>query len=274
MEYIKTVLITGASSGMGIEMAKLYKQMNYKVYACARRVEKMQVLNEIGCNVINLDLISESSIQSCIKEINDNNDQIDILVNNAGYGMYGPMENTPMENVRRIFEVNLFGLARITQMILPSMRERRSGTIVNISSMGGIFSIPFGGWYHGTKYALEAYSDSLRQEVARFGIKVIIIEPGLIQTEWGLIAADSVRSLVPENPYAESLEHYADYLDRNYRNSDKLTKPCDIAKSIVKVSLKKNPAVRYQFGKMSKLYILTKKVLPDKVFDFIVRIFI
>ncbi len=274
MDTAKTVLITGASSGIGLEMAKIYRQMNFKVYACARRLDRMAELKEMGCIVISLDVTSEESIAGCFDTVRQNGDFIDILVNNAGYGSYGPMENTPMEEVRRQFEVNFFGLVRVTQMFLPAMRVARKGVIINISSIAGTFTVPFGGWYHSSKHAVESYSDSLRQEVKKFGIKVIIIEPGLIKTEWGIIAADNIRKIMPGNPYEEDLGLYADYLDRNYREKNSSTPPAEIARKIVKVSLKKNPSFRYRFGKMAGLVVWLKHHMPEKFFDFLVKMFV
>ena len=179
----KVVLITGASSGIGMTTAKMLLNDGYNVYCAARRTELMKELEALGGHPLYLDLTDDSSIKNCVDTILKAEGHIDVLVNNAGYATGGSLEDTPMANARCQFEVNVFGLIRITQLCLPSMREQKSGRIVNISSMAGLFSSPFLGWYHAAKYSVEALSDSLRNEVKAFGIKVAIIEPGLIKTK-------------------------------------------------------------------------------------------
>jgi NAD(P)-dependent dehydrogenase (short-subunit alcohol dehydrogenase family) len=172
----KVVLITGASSGIGKEAARTLKKAGSVVYAAARRSEMMKDLESDGIRVLQLDLTEEDSIEACVKSIIERDGRIDILVNNAGYGSYGAIEDVPISEARRQFEVNLFGLARLTQAVLPSMRAKRFGRIVNISSIAGKIYTPFGGWYHATKFALEGFSDCLRLEVEPFGINVVVVE--------------------------------------------------------------------------------------------------
>jgi len=162
----KTVLITGASSGIGKETARALLNEGYTVYAAARRVEQMKDLEKIGATIFPLDVTDEASIIASVNSILEKEDSIDLLINNAGYGSYGAIEDVPIDEARRQFEVNIFGLARLTQLVLPKMRENRYGKIVNISSMGGKIYTPFGGWYHATKHALEGFSDALRLEAA------------------------------------------------------------------------------------------------------------
>ncbi len=190
----KVILLTGASSGIGYQIAEILAKEGHVVYGAARRTEKMETLKQFGVKPIYLDVTDEESIKSAIDTIIVNEGCIDVLINNAGYGSYGAIEDVEINEAKMQFEVNLFGLARLVQLVLPHMRKQKSGRIINISSMGGRLTSYFGGWYHATKYALEAFSDALRMEVADFGIDVSLIEPGGIKTEWGIIAADKLAN--------------------------------------------------------------------------------
>ena len=196
------VLLTGASSGIGYDVAPLLVRYGYTVYGAARRVEKIEELASEGVKALSLDVTDEASMEAAVQQIIDAEGRIDVLINNAGYGSYGAIEDVPIDEARRQFEVNLFGLARLTQLVLPHMRARGSGRILNISSMAGRITSPLGAWYHATKYALEAFSDALRMEVEEFGIDVVIIEPGGIKTPWGLIAADHLEESSRNGVYA------------------------------------------------------------------------
>jgi NAD(P)-dependent dehydrogenase (short-subunit alcohol dehydrogenase family) len=188
----KTAFITGASSGIGMEAARGLLAAGYVVYAGARRIDRMAPLAGAGARLLSLDVTDDASMIAAVKTILGDTGRIDVLVNNAGYGSYGALEDVPIAEARRQFEVNLFGLARLSQLVLPTMRVRRAGRIVNISSIGGAFGEPFGSWYHATKFALEGLSDSLRMEVRRFGIDVVVIQPGAIVSEWNGIARDGL----------------------------------------------------------------------------------
>jgi short-subunit dehydrogenase len=170
------------------------------VYAAARRAERMQKLTEAGIHPIAMDVTDDASMQAGVQGILNEQGRIDVLVNNAGYGSYGALEDVPMKEARAQMEVSVFGAARLTQLVLPTMRAQRSGTIVNVTSMDGKITTPLGAWYHATKFALEAISNCLRMEVAPFGINVI--EPGGIRTEWSGIAAEKVRAVSSSAPYA------------------------------------------------------------------------
>ena len=189
----QVILLTGASSGIGYNTAKDLAAAGHTVYGAARRVEKLEELRPFGIIPLQLDITDEDSIKKAVETIITKQGRIDVLVNNAGYGFYGAIEDVTLDEARNQFEVNLFGLARLTQLVLPQMRAQRSGRIINVSSMGGRLTTFMGAWYHATKYALEAFSDALRMEVAEFGIDVVIIEPGGIKTPWGLIAADHLE---------------------------------------------------------------------------------
>lgn len=208
----KVALVTGASSGIGEAAALELAAAGFTVYGAARRVARMEHLKASGIHPIAMDVTDDQSMQAGVEQIIAEHGRLDVLVNNAGYGSYGAIEDVPVDEARAQLEVNVFGAARLTQLVLPQMRRQRSGTIVNITSMGGKITTPLGGWYHATKFALEALSDCLRMEVAPFGIDVVIIEPGGIKTEWSGIAADKVRAVSGSGPYATQANAVANWL--------------------------------------------------------------
>ena len=210
MNEKKVVLITGASSGMGKETALKLIGEGHTVYGAARRIEKMNDLIEKGGHALKLDVTDHESIKAAVSQLLSEQNRIDVLVNNAGYAIYGAVEDTTIEDARRQFEVNLFGLAEITKQILPTMRKQRSGKIVNITSKGGKMYTPLGAWYHATKHALEGWSDCLRLELKQFGIDVVIIEPGIIQTEFGNVMLDPMLERSGDGPYAQFTQKVAD----------------------------------------------------------------
>lgn len=264
----KVVLITGASAGIGKETAKqLLQQEMYTVYGAARRVENMQDIASIGAHIISLDITNDSSIRNCIDTIIAKEGRIDILINNAGYGSYGAIEDVSIDEAKRQFEVNLFGLARITQLVLPHMRNNSYGYIINISSVAGKTYSPLGGWYHASKHALEGFSDCLRFEVAPFGIRVIIVEPGLIETEWGGIALDSAIATSGKTVYAP----YVTGLQSIFNTMKNPSPPSTIARVIVRALTSKHPKTRYVAGKGAKPLLLLKHLISDKIYDAIMR---
>jgi len=266
----KVALITGASSGIGESAAILLHEAGFKVYGAARRVEKMKSLEEKGISVISLDVTDEDSIVNCVNTITEKEGSIDILVNNAGYASYGAVEDVPMEEARRQFEVNMFGVARLTQLVLPKMRENRFGKIVNISSMGGKIYTPFGAWYHASKHALEGWSDCLRIEVKSFGIDVVVVEPGGIKTPWGIIAAENLKKTSGNGAYAESANKSAENTAKTY-SSNQLTSPEVIGKVILKVVTARRPKTRYVKGFMAKPTIFLRKWFGDRFLDRILK---
>lgn len=264
----KVILITGASSGIGLETALLFLKDGFKVYACARRLEQMEIIRQKGGELVSLDVTSEESMKQCVNYILEKEGHIDILINNAGYGACGSIEDIPMEEVKHQYEVNVFGLGRMIQLVLPSMRKQKSGKIINISSMGGRFTSPYAGWYHSTKYAVESISDALRMEVKPWNIGVILIEPGMIQTNWGVIAGNNIRKYSGKSAYKEQAKNATEYYEKRYNNAQgNLSDPKVIAQTIHKAALSRHPKTRYLAGKYSFMFIFMKKILSDKLFQ-------
>lgn len=263
----KVALVTGASSGMGEITAVLLSQKGYKVYGAARRTDKMKSLEAKGVSVISLDLTKDESIVDCVNTILQKEGKIDILINNAGYGSYGAVEDVSIEEAKRQFEVNIFGLARLTQLILPSMRKQHFGRIVNISSIGGKIYTPYGAWYHATKHALEGWSDCLRIETKPFGIDVVIVEPGGIKTEWGSIAADNLKKTSGSGAYAAGANKTADNMKQMYTSGKNLSEPALLAKEIVKAATVAKPKTRYAKGYFAGPVLWMRKYFSDRMFD-------
>ena len=265
------VLLTGASSGIGYDVAPLLVRYGYTVYGAARRVEKVEELASEGVKALSLDVTDEASMEAAVQQIIDAEGRIDVLINNAGYGSYGAIEDVPIDEARRQFEVNLFGLARLTQLVLPHMRARGSGRILNISSMAGRITSPLGAWYHATKYALEAFSDALRMEVEEFGIDVVIIEPGGTKTPWGLIAADHLEESSRNGVYAAQAQRVAANMRKLYSPSSSLSEPKVISNAILRALEARHPKTRYLVGFGAKPSVFLHTVLPDRLFDKVAR---
>ena len=266
----KVALVTGGSSGIGEATALKLQELGYTTYAAARRVERMEHLSATGIRPLAMDVTDEESMQSGIEQILAEEGRIDVLVNAAGYGSYGALEDVPLSEARNQFEVNLFGAARLTQLVLPRMREQRSGTVVNITSMGGKIYTPLGAWYHATKHALEAISDCLRMELKPFGIDVVVIEPGGIRTEWPGIAAQKVRAVSGTGPYAPQGNAVADSLSSE--STQRRSSPPElIANTIGKAVTARRPKARYAVGYGAKPMIFLHDVLPERAFDAFIR---
>ncbi len=266
----KVVLITGASSGIGKETAKQLIKEGYRVYPVARRLEKMEDLKEMGGHPIKMDITVEADIQNTIKIIEDMHDGVDVLINNAGYGMYGAMEDTPIEEARRQFEVNLFGLARLTQLVLPHMREQESGKIINLSSMGGKIYMPLGSWYHASKHALEGWSDCLRIELQPFGIDVVIVEPGAIQTEFGDVMVGPMLKRSGNTAYGKMAQAMASSSQNSYENGD--SSPASVIAEVISKAIRaRRPKTRYVAGKYARPLIFLRTYLGDRIFDKVIK---
>lgn len=262
----KTALVTGASSGIGEATARKLQALGFTVYGAARRIDRLKDLAAEGVRPLAMDVTDDASMQAGIDRIVAETGRIDVLVNNAGYGSYGALEDVDINEGRRQFEVNVFGAMRLAQLALPHMRAQGSGTIVNITSMGGKIHTPPGGWYHGTKFALEALSDCLRLEVQPFGIDVVIIEPGGIATEWGGIAADLVQETSGKGAYASQAEAVAKSL-RSEANANRNSPPSVIADAIGKAATASKPKTRYAVGFGARPLIAARGLLSDRQFD-------
>ncbi|OCJ13080.1 short-chain dehydrogenase/reductase [Rhizobium sp. AC44/96] len=262
----KVALVTGASSGIGEATALKLKSLGYTVYAAARRLDRMQHLTKSGIKLLAMDVTDDASMQAGIDTIIDEASRIDVLVNNAGYGSYGAVEDVALDEARAQFDVNVFGAVRLIQLALPSMRAQRSGTIVNITSMGGKIHTPLGAWYHGTKFALEAISDCLRMELHPFGIDVVVIEPGGIKTEWASIAADKLRQTSGQGPYAVQANAMAESLVGE-ESRKRQSPPQVIADTIAKAVTVSKPKTRYAIGFGAKPMIFMRRILSDRAFD-------
>tara|TARA_Y100000034_G_C6805791_1_gene361810 strand:+ start:210 stop:1019 length:810 start_codon:yes stop_codon:yes gene_type:complete len=261
---MKTILVTGASSGMGADFAKQLAEQGHRVYAAARRVEKMAELKVFGVKPIKMDITDENDIQAVVRQIEEETGGIDILVNNAGFGLFSAMEDTPLELAKYQFDVNLFGLARLTQLVLPHMRAQRSGKIINITSIGGKIYTPLGSWYHATKHALEGWSDCLRLELAQFDIDVVIIEPGAIATEFNDVMAGHMEDNSSKGAYAE-LTRKLDKVQNESKNV--ASPPSVITKLVLKAVAAKKPKTRYAAGAYAKPLLFIRKWFSDRMFD-------
>ena len=262
----KTALVTGASSGMGEEIARTLHKLGYTVYAAARRTDRLEQLATIGIHALTMDVTDDESMTSGIEKIITETGHIDVLINNAGYGSFGAIEDVPIDEARRQFEVNVFGLARLTQLVLPHMRAQRSGTIINISSIGGRFTTLLGGWYHASKHAVEALSDALRMETTPFGIDVVVIEPGLIRTEWSGIAANHLEETAEGSAYASQIKAVANSM-RSESTNKRQSPPSVIADTVEKIVTARKPRTRYVVGFAAKPLVTLRRILPDRAFD-------
>jgi NAD(P)-dependent dehydrogenase (short-subunit alcohol dehydrogenase family) len=264
-------LVTGASSGIGEATAKGLLAAGYIVYAGARRVDAMGPLAAAGARVLSLDVTDDASLTTAVDTILSETGRIDVLVNNAGYGSFGALEDVPLDEGRRQFEVNIFGLARLTQLVLPTMRAQRAGRIVNVSSVSGKIGEPFACWYHASKHALEGLSDSLRMELRPFGIDVVIIEPGSTRTAWGAIARDSLARYSGEGPYRDGARVHARMMAAISEGS--LPKPPGmVADTIVKAVRSRRPRTRYPTGGGARLALILRRTLSDRGFDTLIRL--
>ncbi len=266
----KVALVTGASSGIGEATARRLLAEGYRVYAGARRVERMEGLRQAGAVPLALDVTEEASMSAAIEAIRAQSGRLDVLVNNAGYGSYGALEDVPMEEARRQFEVNVFGLARLTQLALPLMRAQRSGAIVNITSIGGKMHEPLGSWYHATKFAVEGLSDCLRMELEPFGIHVIVVEPGAIRTEWGGIAREGMLQYSGGTAYAAQAQAHARMFD-GADKSNLASPPEVVAATIARALRARRPRTRYATGGGAKTILMLRRLTSDRGFDWLMR---
>ncbi len=274
-EPSKAVLVTGCSSGIGRATALRLAGSGWKVYATARRPETLSDLREAGCQTLALDVTDEQSMQTAVDAIEQAEGAVGVLINNAGYSQSGAIETVPLEAVRRQFETNVFGLVRLTQLVLPKMRAQHWGKIVNVGSMGGRLSFPGGGHYHATKHAVEALSDAMRFELRGFGIDVVLLEPGLITTEFGEAATASMAdtTIAGDDPYATFNTTVGAVTKGAYDGPMKLLGggPDRVAKTIERALKRRNPPARITITPSAKLTIAMRRLMPDRAWDAMMR---
>ena len=265
------VLISGCSTGIGAATASALVRAGHTVYATARQIETLADLEALGCHPLALDVTSEDSMIAAVGTVEAEHGQVGTLVNNAGFAEYGPIEESDLVRVRAMFETNVFGLARLTQLVLPAMRRSRSGRIVNIGSMGGRFTFPVGGFYHASKYAVEAISDALRVEVKPFGIDIILVEPGLIRTNFenrlneGLEVSAAAQD--SNTAYADLLSANEKSTTGSYANDFMATGPETVAAVIVKALQSSRPRSRYVVTPAAKVMINLRRFGGDRIWD-------
>jgi NAD(P)-dependent dehydrogenase (short-subunit alcohol dehydrogenase family) len=269
-------LITGCSSGIGRATAEHLARKDWTVYATARNVEAIASLGERGCRLLPLDVTDEESMRSAVEEVERAEGAVGVLINNAGYSQSGAIEEGSMQKVRRQFETNVFGLARMCQLVLPGMRRQGFGRIVNLSSMGGKLTFPGGGYYHASKHAVEAISDALRFEVRGFGVDVVVIEPGLIRTGFAETAVDSMGEEASSGPYAGFDAGVARATRDNYERGPLARLgggPETVAETIERAISAARPRARYTVTPSAKLLISARRLLPDRAWDGFVGFF-
>ncbi len=269
----KTVLITGASSGIGKATTQSLLEDGYCVYASARSIDKLKSLAASGAEILELDVTQNESMKSGVDRIIRECGRLDVLINNAGYGSYGALEDIPMEEAKNQFEVNVFGLARLTQLVLPHMRKQGCGKIVNITSVGGKIYVPLGSWYHASKFAVEGLSDCLRLELKPFGIDVIIIEPGPIRTEWGSVAIKKMIEMSGHTAYAAAAQMGEKLLSLS--NDERVASEPDVIANTISMALKaRHPRARYASGNGAAFLMVVRKFASDAVMDWFMRLMI
>jgi len=275
MTRSRVVLITGCSSGIGRTTAERLARGDWKVYATARRLDSIAELEAAGCHLLELDVTDEASMQAAVEAVERAEGAVGVLVNNAGYSLSGAIESVPLEEVRRQFETNVFGLVRLSQLVLPGMRRQGFGRIVNVSSMGGRLTFPGGGYYHASKHAVEALSDALRFEVQGFGVDVVVIQPGLIRTSFADAAVGTIadRSGDPDGPYDIFNQTVAAVTSAAYRNASSRILgggPDAVARTIERALRARHPRTRYRVTPSATVFLTLRRVLPDRAWDALV----
>jgi NAD(P)-dependent dehydrogenase (short-subunit alcohol dehydrogenase family) len=263
-ENHKVAIVTGASSGIGEATAKRLLESGYIVYAGARRTEKMLGLESAGAITNQLDVTDPNSIERFVSKVITERRQIDVLINNAGYGSYGAVEDVSPDEARRQFDVNLFGLAAMTNAVLPSMRGRQTGTVIHIGSVGGKLWSIMGGWYQASKYALEGLSDCTRNELRPFGIDVVLIEPGGIRSEWRDQVIKGIKQTSGSGPYKKISEAAVKFFE-GVESME--AGPEVVADAVLTACSSKRPKARYVVPGNAKIMLFMKALLSDRMFD-------
>jgi len=267
----RTVLVTGCSSGIGRATAERLARSGWTVYATARRLDSISQLANAGCRLLELDVTDDESRRSAVAKVESREGAVGVLVNNAGYSLSGAVESVPLDEARQQFETNVFGLVRLCQLVLPGMRREGWGRIVNVSSMGGKLTFPGGGWYHGSKHAVEALSDALRFEVQGFGVDVIVVQPGLIRTGFAEAAVGSIA--LGDEPYgdfnaavgAATVGAYEGWFGRTLGGG-----PETVARAIEGAISAKRPRTRYRVTPSANLFLTLRRLLSDRGWDALV----
>ena len=267
----KVILITGASSGIGLVTAVYLANKNYKVYGTARRLNEMTPIINAGGNAFKLDVTKEEDIINGVNYVIEKEGRIDVLWNNAGFGLWGAVEDISIERAKNQFDVNLFGLARITQEVLPFMRERKKGVIINTSSVGGRIYTPLGAWYHSTKHALEGLSDCLAYELKKFGINVCLLQPGMIVTEFNDVMLENLQKNSKNSPYSKLNEAMMNGIKKNIKNPIG-SHPIVVAKCVEKIIISKRPKKRYLVGYGARSMLFIRNWFGDRFFEFVLKL--
>ena len=271
----RAALVTGCSSGIGRAAALALHRAGVPVYASARRPESLRELADAGLATLALDVTDEASIQAAVERVVADHGAVGVLVNNAGYALQGPVETTPMSDVRAQFETNVFGLVRLTQLVLPGMRAQGWGRVVNLSSMGGRFTFPGGGFYHASKHAVESVSDALRYELAPFGVAVVLVEPGPVRSAFGDRAIDTIDDHPADanDAYAGFRQALAARYAQAYDGSRMrmVSDPDDVAKVIVRAVRVRRPRARYTVGPVAKSLLGLRRFAPSAALDAVIR---
>jgi len=270
----RAVLVTGCSSGIGRATALRLAASGWTVYATARRRDAIADLEAAGCRTLALDVCDENSMSAAVRAVEGAEGAVGVLVNNAGYSQSGAVEAVPMDRVRAQFETNVFGLVRLTQLVLPAMRAQRWGRIVNLSSMGGKLVFPGGGFYHATKYAVEALSDALRFEVRGFGIDVVVVEPGLVRSGFAEAAVGAMGPGGASGPYAAFHEAVARGTREAYEKGALALlagTPDDVARAIERAISARRPRPRYKVTASARLLMAQRRLLGDRGWDLFLR---
>ena len=263
------VLVTGCSTGIGRAIAEELLRQGHTVWATARRPDTLADLAERGARITGLDVTDEASMAAAVAEVEAAHGSVGALVNNAGYGEYGAVEEVDLDKVRAMFETNVFGLARMCQLVLPGMRRAGHGRIVNIGSMGGRFTFPMGGYYHATKYAVEALTDALRIEVKQFGVDVSLVEPGVTRSSFVEKTTDSegMGAGDPDSPYATARASVAKSNNEAYANRMMSASAESVAEVVASAVAAERPRTRYLLTPAAKLMAATHTVAGDRAWD-------
>ncbi len=262
---IRTILITGCSSGIGRGIASVFIQQGWKVFATARNPLDIIDFSQMGATTLALDVTSDDSVNAAAEYVTKKHGSLDVLVNNAGFGIYGPLEELPIEKAKKQFETNVFGLARVTNAFLPLLRLGNRPLIVNISSVAGLAAMPLGGWYCASKYAVEALSDTYRTELHKFGIKTVLVEPGPVVSNFSKVGFKSLDYLPKESQYPELMQFMANWRQRS--KSGKPKTPEDLGRLVLRITSRRNPGARYLFTGTAYLVYFMSRLLPVWLFD-------